>query len=54
MSLVTAPALDVEKARDTLKSLQKLWRRPVHLETTDDDRGRLLSFDGQESKSARL
>jgi len=46
--------LDVEKARDTLKSLQKLWRRPVHLETTDDDRGRLLSFDGQESKSARL
>ena len=46
--------LDVEKARDTLKSLHKLWRRPVHLETMDDDRGRLLSFDGQESKSARL
>jgi stage V sporulation protein R len=46
--------LDVEKARDTLKNLHLLWRRPVHLETTEDDRGRLLSFDGQESKSARL
>jgi stage V sporulation protein R len=46
--------LDVEKAKDTLKNLHALWRRPVHLETTDDDRPRLLSFDGQESKSARL
>jgi len=46
--------LDVEKARDTLKNLHMLWRRPVHLETMEDDRGRLLSFDGQESKSARL
>jgi len=46
--------LDVEKARDTLKNLHRLWRRPVHLETMEDDRGRLLSFDGEESKSARL
>jgi stage V sporulation protein R len=46
--------LDAEKAKDTLKNLHALWRRPVHLETTEDDRPRLLSFDGQESKSARL
>jgi stage V sporulation protein R len=45
--------LDVEKAQDTLKNLHRLWRRPVHLETLDDDRVRLLSFDGQESKSVR-
>jgi stage V sporulation protein R len=46
--------LDVEKARDTLKNLHRLWRRPVHLETMDDDRGRLLSYDGTEHKTARI
>jgi stage V sporulation protein R len=47
-------ALDVERARDTLKNLHRLWRRPVHIETVEDDRGRLLSYDGTEHKSARL
>jgi stage V sporulation protein R len=46
--------LDVEKARDTLKNLFRVWRRPVHLESVEDDRGRLLSYDGTESKSIRL
>jgi stage V sporulation protein R len=46
--------LDVEKAKDTLKNLHSLWRRPVHIETMDDDRGRLLSFDGTEHKTARI
>jgi stage V sporulation protein R len=47
-------ALDAEKARDTLRNLQRVWRRPVHLETVEDDRGRLLSFDGNEHRSTRL
>jgi stage V sporulation protein R len=47
-------SLDVERARDTLKNLHRLWRRPVHIETVEDDRGRLLSYDGTEHKSARL
>jgi stage V sporulation protein R len=46
--------LDIEKARDTLKNLHRIWRRPVHLETVDDEHGRLLTFDGSEHKSARL
>jgi stage V sporulation protein R len=46
--------LDVEKARDTLRNLQRVWRRPVHLETVDDERNRLLSFDGSEHRSTRL
>jgi stage V sporulation protein R len=46
--------LDLEKARDTLKNLHRLWRRPVHLETMEDERSRLLSFDGSEHKSTRL
>jgi stage V sporulation protein R len=46
--------LDVEKAKDTLKNLHRLWRRPVHIETAEEGRGRLLSFDGSEHKSGRL
>jgi stage V sporulation protein R len=46
--------LDLDKARDTLKNLHRLWRRPVHLETVEDERGRLLSFDGAEHKNVRL
>ena len=46
--------LDVEKAKDTLKNLHRLWRRPVHIETQDDDRPRVISFDGTETKSVRL
>ena len=46
--------LDIEKAKDTLKNLHRLWRRPVHLETVEDARERLLSFDGSEHKSTRL
>ena len=46
--------LDMEKAGDTLRNLHRIWRRPVHLETVDDDHGRLLSYDGSEHKSTRL
>jgi len=46
--------LDIDKARDTLKNLHRLWRRPVHVETMDDDRARLLSYDGAEHKTTRL
>jgi stage V sporulation protein R len=46
--------LDMEKAGDTLQNLHRIWRRPVHLETVEDDRGRLLSYDGSEHKSTRL
>ena len=46
--------LDLEKARDTLRNLHVLWGRPVHLETVEDERGRLLSFDGREHTSTRM
>ena len=46
--------LDIDKARDTLKNLHRIWRRPVHIETMDDERGRLLSYDGSEHKTTRL
>ena len=47
--------LELERSWDTLRNLHRLWRRPVHIETAEDDRGgRLLSFDGTETRSTRL
>ena len=42
--------LKVSYARDTLMNLQRLWTRPVHIETVLDDVKTILSFDGSEHK----
>jgi len=39
--------LKLTTAKETLSSLQKCWRRPVHIQTMIDDHYRVLSFDGQ-------
>lgn len=46
--------LQLEQAQLTLRGLQRLWQRPVHLETMSQGKGRLLSFDGQEARSAEV
>ena len=38
--------LKLDYARDTLKNLQSLWRRPVNLRTLIHDKPRLLRYDG--------
>ncbi len=40
--------LKLDHAQDTLRHLNRLWTRPVHLETCVDGRTTLLSFDGAE------
>jgi stage V sporulation protein R len=40
--------LQMTYARDTLVSLQRLWGRPVHIETVLDDHKTILSYDGKE------
>jgi len=35
-------------ARETLRNIQRIWSRPVHLMTLLEEKGRLLSFDGKE------
>ena len=35
-------------ARDTLKNLGAIWRRPVHIETIVEGKGKLLSYDGKD------
>jgi len=39
--------LQLENAEMTLRGIQKLWKRPVHLETREEGSPRLLSFDGE-------
>ncbi|MCW5848696.1 MAG: SpoVR family protein [Anaerolineae bacterium] len=47
--------LKLDYARDTLANLYAVWRRPVHLETALEGKGRtLLTFDGQAHIQKRL
>ena len=39
--------LKLDYARDTLMNLEKLWSRPVHVETVIDDVPTVLSYDGK-------
>jgi len=38
--------VDLTEAKDALKNLQRIWQRPVNLETKADDQPKLLTFDG--------
>ena len=40
--------LRVDYAREVLKALYRIWKRPVNLETIRDDKGILLTFNGEE------
>ncbi len=42
----TGVELQLDYARDTLQNLQRLWNRPVHMETVLEDTRTVLSFDG--------
>jgi stage V sporulation protein R len=43
--------LKLDYARDTLSNLQRLWGRPVYIETVVDDKPTVLSFDGSQHDS---
>jgi stage V sporulation protein R len=45
--------LDPVYARDTLANIQYLWKRPVHIQTMDDDRKLIFSFDGEHHSEKR-
>ena len=46
--------LKLDYARDTLRNLQSLWRRPVNLVTRVEGRGMLFHFDGKEHSERRV
>jgi len=43
--------LKADYARDTLEALQRIWKRPVHVATKVEGRGRVMSFDGDRHSS---
>ena len=43
-----ASSCRLDYANDTLGNLQRLWNRPVHLETVLEDTRTVISFDGSE------
>lgn len=43
--------LDVAYANDTLKNIHSIWKRPVNLETVQDGKEVVYSFDGRELKT---
>jgi stage V sporulation protein R len=46
--------LEVDYARDTLKTLFAIWRRPVNIDTVVEGKRTLLTFDGREHKEREL
>src|SRR5262249_38310746 len=44
--------LKLDEARDTLANVQYIWGRPVHIETIQDNKPVVLSFDGSEHTQA--
>jgi stage V sporulation protein R len=39
--------LKVDMAKDTLRNVQRIWSRPVHIETVVDKRRKVLTYDGR-------
>ncbi len=46
--------LKLDYARDTLRNVQTLWRRPVNLVSKVEGRGTLFRFDGKEHSDKRV
>lgn len=46
--------LKTDHARDTLRNLNVIWSRPVHIETFVGGKGKLYSFDGNEHKESEI
>ena len=44
--------LKIDWARETLRNIEKMWQRPVHLETSVEGKGKVLSFDGKDHTEA--
>ncbi len=45
--------LKLNYAQETLANLERLWKRPVHIETVLEDSKTILSFDGKEHSQSR-
>jgi stage V sporulation protein R len=39
--------LRLDYSQETLKNIQRIWSRPVYLETVVEGRGKILKYDGE-------
>ena len=46
--------IDIRFSTETLKNVQHIWGRPVHLQALIDDEMMLFSFDGEQSKQQKI
>ncbi|RIK68010.1 MAG: SpoVR family protein [Planctomycetota bacterium] len=46
--------LDIKYAVETLKNVQRIWRRPVHLQALINDEMVLFSYDGEQSQQQKI
>ncbi len=46
--------LEGDYARDTLRNVHAVWRRPVSIDTVIEGKRTLLTFDGKEHKEREL
>jgi stage V sporulation protein R len=46
--------LKMDYARDTLRNIQRIWTRPVHIETVVDEKRRLITFDGRDFSERKM
>jgi stage V sporulation protein R len=46
--------LKLDYARETLRNLQRIWHKPVHIETIVDDIPKIMTFDGHEHRERRI
>ncbi|QDV89315.1 SpoVR family protein [Phycisphaerae bacterium RAS2] len=50
----TGVDLDIKYAVETLKDVQRIWRRPTHLQALINDEMVLFSFDGEQSQQQKI
>ncbi len=50
----TGADIEIKYAVETLKQIQKVWKRPVHLAARIDDEPILFSFDGEQSSQQHI
>ena len=46
--------LQIKYAVETLKNVQKIWKRPVHLQAMIDEEMVLFSFDGEQAQQQTI
>lgn len=46
--------LQIDEAKDTVVNVQKIWGRPVHLETVVEDKKKIFSYDGEKHEERQV